>query len=106
MLRRIFERRTQHATSGIEDCDLYSVEGVNDPRNTNGANRFAQCALELTRGLSQGICAFDSLNLLEDHLVASLNVLQTQNVVIENIVAWDWIVGAFSTGNQNHTMSS
>jgi transposase len=42
---------------------------------------------------------FDSLNLLEDHLVSSLNVLETQYETIQNIVAWDWIMSACSIGN-------
>jgi transposase len=42
---------------------------------------------------------FDSLNLLEDHLVTSLNVLETQYETIQNIVAWDWIMSACSIGN-------
>lgn len=44
---------------------------------------------------------FDSLNLLEDHLVTSLNVLETQTEIIKSIVAWDWIVDAFFIGNYN-----
>jgi transposase len=42
---------------------------------------------------------FDSLNLLEDHLVTSLNVLETQYETIQNIVAWDWVISACSIGN-------
>jgi transposase len=42
---------------------------------------------------------FDSLNLLEDHLVTSLNVLETQYETVHNIVVWDWIISAFSIGN-------
>lgn len=42
---------------------------------------------------------FDSLDLLEDHLVAALNELETQYETIQSIVAWDWVVSACSIGN-------
>lgn len=42
---------------------------------------------------------FDTLNLLEDHLVTSLNVLETQDETVHNIVAWDWVISPCSIGN-------
>jgi hypothetical protein len=39
---------------------------------------------------------FDSL---EDHLVASLKAMETQNETAKSIRAWDWIINAFSIGN-------
>jgi transposase len=42
---------------------------------------------------------FDSLDLLEDHLVESLKVLETQNDTIKGIAAWQWIIDAISNAN-------
>ena len=42
---------------------------------------------------------FDSLDLLEDHLVESLRVLETQNDTVKSIANWDWIINAISIGN-------
>ena len=42
---------------------------------------------------------FDSLDLLEDHLVASLKVMQAQHNTIKSIAGWDWIIKAISNGN-------
>jgi transposase len=42
---------------------------------------------------------FDSLDLLEDHLVESLRVLEGQNDSIKGIVGWEWVIDAISNGN-------
>lgn len=42
---------------------------------------------------------FDSLPLLEDHLVESLRVLETQHEIIQSITKWDWIIDAVFNGN-------
>jgi transposase len=42
---------------------------------------------------------FDSLDLLEDHLVESLRVLETQADTVKGIAHWDWIINAISNGN-------
>jgi transposase len=42
---------------------------------------------------------FDSLDLLEDHLVESLRVLEMQADTVKGIVHWDWIINAISNGN-------
>ena len=41
----------------------------------------------------------DVLELLEDHLAQSLKVMETQYETIKSIVAWDWIIDAYSIGN-------
>ena len=43
--------------------------------------------------------AFRSLDLLEDHLVEALRVMETQHATVKSIVAWDWIIDAVSSGN-------
>jgi transposase len=42
---------------------------------------------------------FDSLELLEDHLVESLKVLETQTDTIKSIAGWEWIINAIYIGN-------
>ena len=42
---------------------------------------------------------FDSLDLLEDHLVESLKDLETQNVTVKSIAGWEWIINAISNAN-------
>jgi transposase len=42
---------------------------------------------------------FDSLDLLEDHLVESLRVLEEQNDTVKGIAGWEWIMDAISNGN-------
>lgn len=42
---------------------------------------------------------FRSLDLLEDHLVEALRVMETQHTTVKSIVAWDWIIDAVSSGN-------
>ena len=42
---------------------------------------------------------FASLELLEDHLVEALRVMETQHAAVKSIVAWDWIINAVSSGN-------
>jgi transposase len=42
---------------------------------------------------------FESLQLLEDHLVEALKVMETQNELMQSIAKWDWIVDAVSNGN-------
>jgi hypothetical protein len=37
--------------------------------------------------------------LLEDHLVESLRVLETQTDTVKGIARWDWIINAISNGN-------
>jgi hypothetical protein len=39
------------------------------------------------------------LDLLEDHLVESLKILETQYDTIKGITGWDWIINAISNGN-------
>jgi transposase len=42
---------------------------------------------------------FDTLDLLEDHLVESLKALETQRDLMKSIAGWDWIIDAVSNGN-------
>lgn len=42
---------------------------------------------------------FNSLSLLEDHLVESLKFMESQNEAIKGIVGWEWIVNAMSIAN-------
>ncbi len=42
---------------------------------------------------------FDSLDLLEDHLVEALQTMETQHATIKSIVAWDWVSDAVSNEN-------
>jgi transposase len=42
---------------------------------------------------------FASLQLLEDHWVKSLRVLETPKDIVQNIAKWDWIIDAASNGN-------
>jgi transposase len=42
---------------------------------------------------------FESLDLLEDHLVESLKIMETQTDVVKGIAGWEWIINAISNGN-------
>lgn len=42
---------------------------------------------------------FESLDLLEDHLVAALKEMEAQHETVKSIVAWKWIIDAVSNGN-------
>jgi transposase len=42
---------------------------------------------------------FDTLDLLEDHLVSALQTMETQNEKVKSITAWDWIINAVSYGD-------
>jgi transposase len=42
---------------------------------------------------------FESLDLLEDHLVESLKIMEAQNETVKSITAWDWIINAVSIEN-------
>ncbi len=42
---------------------------------------------------------FDSLDMLEDHLVVALKTLETQTETIQRISAWDWIINVVSIAN-------
>jgi transposase len=42
---------------------------------------------------------FDTLDLLEDNLVESLKILETQYDTIKGITGWDWIINAIFNGN-------
>jgi transposase len=42
---------------------------------------------------------FANLDALEEHLVASLNAIESQHETVKSIVAWDWIINAVCIGN-------
>lgn len=42
---------------------------------------------------------FDSLDALEDQLVAALNDLEANPTLVKSITGWDWIVSSVSIGN-------
>jgi transposase len=42
---------------------------------------------------------FESLDLLEDHLVESLKIMETQTDVVKGIAGWEWVINAISNGN-------
>ena len=43
--------------------------------------------------------AFESMDALENHLVAALNNLENAPALIKNIPGWDWIINAVSNAN-------
>ena len=45
--------------------------------------------------------AFESIDALENHLVAALNNLENAPALIKNIPGWDWIINAAFNANKN-----
>jgi hypothetical protein len=42
---------------------------------------------------------FANLDALEEHLVVSLNAMESQHETVKSIVAWDWIINTVCIGN-------